>query len=214
MGKVIEPHHDLESIYRLCIGQLVRGIQKKNHPFREVALATTANNPNARMVILRKVEQDPFRIFIYTDFRSEKVREITQNPRATFLFWHPSAKFQLKLKTNISIHHRDELAKSLYQQQPLRSQESYNTANAPGTEINTTKNPQAELRKDFIPDDFAVLACDVTEMEALQLSREGHIRARFKIPEGEAQCVSSLMGFPLFSDIRDCASGAISRGRS
>ncbi|MEM9052005.1 MAG: pyridoxamine 5'-phosphate oxidase family protein [Bacteroidota bacterium] len=189
MGKVIEPHHDLESIYRLCISQLVRGIQKKNHPFREVALVTAGNEPNARMVILRKVEQDPFRILIYTDFRSEKVQEIAQNPGVAFLLWHPSSKFQLKLKTTASIHHKDELAKSLYVQQPLRSQESYNTANAPGTKINSLKNPRIELRKEFVSTDFVVLSCAVNEMEALQLSRDGHIRARFNIQENKSSFI-------------------------
>ncbi|MCH2216050.1 MAG: pyridoxamine 5'-phosphate oxidase family protein [Flavobacteriales bacterium] len=186
MGRVIEPYHDLKTIYRLCIGQLVRGMQKRNHPFREVAMATAGVLPNARMVILRKVEQDPFRVFIYTDYRSDKIEELTHNLKATFLFWHPSAKFQLKLMTEVTIHHKDEMALILYSQQGKHSKASYNTLKAPGAEINFQKNPGFELRKDFVPDDFAVLACEVIEMEALQLSREGHIRTRFMIKENKS----------------------------
>lgn len=185
MGKVIEAHHDLETIRRLCIGQLARGVQKKNHPFREVAMATADGAPNIRMVILRKIESDPMTIFVYTDNRSDKIAELGNSPYASFLFWHPSSKFQLKLKTQVTIHRQDKMAKECWESIGGKGRESYNTEKAPGTELDAEKNPEIPLRAKYSDSDFCVLECKVFEMEALQLLREGHIRARFDIEKGE-----------------------------
>jgi hypothetical protein len=185
MGKVIEAHHDLETIRRLCIGQLARGVQKKNHPFREVAMATSDETPNIRMVILRKIESDPFSIFVYTDNRSDKIAELGDNPFASFLFWHPSAKFQLKLKTKVTIHRNDKLAKECWGSIGVKGKESYNTEKPPGAELEADKNPEMPMRAKYSDSDFCVLECKALEMEALQLRREGHIRARFSLLRGE-----------------------------
>ncbi|MCZ4408395.1 pyridoxamine 5'-phosphate oxidase family protein [Cryomorphaceae bacterium 1068] len=189
MGKVIEAHHDLETVRRLCIGQLARGVQKKNHPFREVAMATVDGVPNIRMVILRKLKQDPLSILVYTDNRSGKIAELKANPHASFLFWHPTSKFQLKLKTKVVIHQNDKMAAQHYHSIGERGRESYNTVKAPGSAINAEKNPYSELKEKFDDSEFCVLECNVMEMEALQLSREGHIRAHFNIKDNESNFI-------------------------
>jgi hypothetical protein len=185
MGKVIEGHHDLEAIRRLCIGQLARGIQQKNHPFREVAMSTAADIPNIRMVVLRKLEQTPLSILVYTDSRSDKIAELKANPHATFLFWHPTSKFQLKLKTKVVTHHKDKIAIEHYKAIGERGRESYNTEQAPGSAIDAEKAPETLLKEKFDDREFCVLECIVFEMEALQLRREGHIRALFSLESGE-----------------------------
>ena len=185
MGKVIEAHHDLATIRRLCIGQLSRGVQKKNHPVREVAMATADGAPNIRMVILRKIESDPLSIFVYTDNRSDKIGELGASPYASFLFWHPSSKFQLKLKTQVTIHRNDKVAKESWESTGGKGRESYNTEIAPGAELEAEKNPEMPLRTKYSDSDFCVLECKAFEMEALQLRREGHIRVRFSLKKGE-----------------------------
>lgn len=190
MEKVIETHHDLETIYRLGIGQLSRGVLEKNHPFREVAMATTADGwPNIRTVILRKVGQDPFSVFVYTDSRSDKAAELEANPNASFLFWHPAAKFQLKLKTKVAMHRKDEIADEHYRMIGVGGRRAYNTADAPGTVIEAAKNPVVELKAKLDDYNFCVLECRVVEMEALQLSHGGHIRCRFEIVKNNASFI-------------------------
>ena len=189
MGKVIESHHDLDTVKRLCIGQLSRGVKKKNHPFREVAMATAAGAPNIRMVILRKLIQKPLSILIYTDSRSDKMTELGHSPFASFLFWHPSSKFQLKLRTRVSIHRQDKLAQDSWDGIGGRGKESYNTEVAPGTALEAEKDSAMPLRKNYLSDDFCVLECTAFEMEALQLRREGHIRARFSLEKGEQRFI-------------------------
>jgi hypothetical protein len=189
MGKVIEENHDLEAVYAMCIGQLTRGLHRRNHPFRQVAMATAEGAPNIRMVILRELIQDPLSIIVYTDNRSDKMSELRTNPHAGFLFWHPSSKFQLKLKTRVTIHHKDELAMKHYKEIGGKGRDSYNTSLDPGTKIDADKNPQMPLRDEYHGDDFCLLVCKVFEMEALQLRREGHIRARFKPETGDASFI-------------------------
>jgi len=185
MGKVIESHHDLDTIKRLCIGQLSRGVEKKSHPFRQVAMATADGAPNIRTVILRKVESDPVSIFIYTDSRSDKISELGSSPYASFLFWHPSSKFQLKLKTRVTIHRNDKLAEECWDSIGGKGKESYNTEMAPGSILPAEKDPEMPLRENYTDSNFCVLECRAFEMEGLQLRREGHIRALFSLDEEE-----------------------------
>ena len=189
MGKVIEEHHDLEAVWNMCLGQLSRGIHQRNHPFRNVAMATVGNEPNARKVVFRDFKQDPLSILVYTDYRSEKVQELQSNPMASFLFWHPTAKFQLKLKTEVTIHHKNDLAIQHYQTIGERGKESYNTDPAPGTKMIAEKNPEMPLRAEYHDADFCVLECKAKEMEALQLRKEGHIRARFNLESGDSSFI-------------------------
>jgi len=175
MGKIIEPHHDLETIRKLAIDHLHRGVSRKNHPFRSFVFATS--EPNARMVILRKVITDPLTVLVYTDARSDKMKELRSNSKAALLFWHPSSRFQLKLRTRVSIHVRNEMANQHWKQIGQKGKESYNTAAPPGTTLE--KSGKVEFKEPFDGEDFTVLVCTVEEMEILQLRREGHIRAKF-----------------------------------
>lgn len=185
MRKVIESHHDLDTIKRICIGQLSRGVEKKSHPFRQVAMATADGAPNIRMVILRKVESDPVSILVYTDNRSDKLSELGASPYASFLFWHPSSKFQLKLRTRVTIHRNDKVAQESWESIGGNGKASYNTELAPGSDLSAEKDPEMPLREKYSDSDFCVLECTAFEMEALQLRREGHIRARFSLEKGE-----------------------------
>jgi hypothetical protein len=189
MGKVIESHHDLDTIERICIGELSKGVNKKSHPFREVTMATAAGSPNVRTVILRELRQEPLSVLVYTDNRSEKISELGQSPYASFLFWHKASKFQLKLRTLVKIHRNDQLANVAWDSLSSKGKESYNTSLPPSERLKAEKNPSMPLRENYVADDFCMLECRVFEMEALQLRREGHIRARYSIDKGESSFI-------------------------
>lgn len=189
MGKVIEPHHDLDTIRKLAIDHLSRGVEKKNHPFRSFVFSTAA--PNTRMVILRKVDHDPFTAWVYTDARSTKIQELKDSPEAALLFWHPSSKLQVKLIVTVKIHEKDELKKDHWSQVGSRGKDSYNTAKAPGSSVSDPD--KVEYKDPFDGNDFAVLECRVEKMEVLQLRREGHIRAAFDFDEGKVKGSSFIV---------------------
>jgi hypothetical protein len=180
MGKILEHHHDLYTVERYCIDQLQKGVFQKNHPFREMVLTTAwQHEPDARLVICRKVERAPFNLEAYSDQRTAKVKAIRDNPRATLLFWHPKGKFQLKIKAAVSMHCCDEVALAAWKGVTAEGRASYNSVVAPGTGYPGVAWQKAALNDELKSEEFVVVRCKVQYMEALQLSRAGHIRAGF-----------------------------------
>ena len=189
MGKIIEPHHDLDTICNLAVDHLHRGVNKKTHPFRSFVFSTAA--PNTRMVILRKVDHEPFAVWVYTDARSTKIQEVKENSEAALLFWHPSSKLQVKLITSVKIHENDDLKEEHWTEVGARGKDSYNTAEAPGSSVS---NPEkVDYKEPYDGDDFSVLECRVEKMEVLQLRREGHIRASFQFGKGKIEKSSFIV---------------------
>lgn len=63
-----------------------------------MALATAdgSGQPNARIVLLKGMSHDGFVFF--TNYQSKKGRELTQNPRATLLFFWPQLDRQIRIE--------------------------------------------------------------------------------------------------------------------
>ena len=73
---IIYLHHKLEQIPDLIFNELRKGALKKKHPFKNVVLTTVSNViPKARWVVFRKLTSEG-KIYIYTDGRSDKVKEL------------------------------------------------------------------------------------------------------------------------------------------
>lgn len=185
MGKIIEHHHSLDRIAHFTIDQLQRGARSPKHPFKNVVFSTCdINGPDARMVVSRRVHLSPFAVEIFTDLRSEKIAQLKEIPAATLLFWHPTARLQVKLKTSVAIHHQDAEAKEAWGRVGEHGRESYNTLAAPGSELNMESWSESPLRETLNAEFFTLLRCEVELMEVLQLSRTGHIRAQFEYSKG------------------------------
>ncbi len=185
MGKIIEHHHSLERIAHFAIDQLQRGTRSPKHPFKNTVFSTfEVPGPDSRMVVSRKVHLDPFVVEIFTDMRSEKIGQLRKVAFATLLFWHPTARLQVKLMTTVAIHHKDAEAKEAWGRVGEHGRASYNTMDAPGSVWSTREWSESNLRKSLDDEFFALVRCQVDLMEVLQLSRAGHIRAQFNYDNG------------------------------
>lgn len=66
-----------------------------------MSLATADKNgfPNVRMVLLKGVEDDA--IHFYTNYESEKGKELDVNPYASVAFWWPELERQIRISGNV-----------------------------------------------------------------------------------------------------------------
>ena len=67
-----------EEVIRL----LRQAVSKDGNAFRTAAVATTSPDgmPQARIMILRSFDADAMTLTVFTDARSQKIREMTANP--------------------------------------------------------------------------------------------------------------------------------------
>jgi pyridoxamine 5'-phosphate oxidase len=158
-------------------------------PFHTGVLATIGQEgPNLRTVVLRKVMEVHKTIIFHTDLRSDKIRDIQQNPRVSWLFYDASLRVQIRLAGLAKIHISDELCEIQWQNSRLSSRKCYLTQFAPGS---ISDFPQTGLPEGFDEREptesecelgkpnFAVISTHIDWIDWLLLHHKGHKRAQF-----------------------------------
>jgi hypothetical protein len=164
--------------------ELCRASLDRHHEWRTPVMATSTKDStvNARTVVLRHVSRDEELIEIYTDSRSSKFTELSQNSSAQFVFWSTRLNWQLRVRTECKLLSSGSYVDSLWQnvkQSP--SSGDYFTPTAPGTAIDSVNGRVDPKEKNKEQKNyFAVISCKVTEIDWLELSRVGHRRAMLK----------------------------------
>ena len=173
--------------------QLLRASVDKHHEWRSLVLVTNglvknrlATNslvvngqddwPDARTVILRKVDVATKELVFYTDSRSPKVMQLYANPNAMLVCWSRRLNWQLRIKATIIVKTDGDLVKSTWdkvKQSPSAS--DYLSLQAPGKMLNNLDNlpDQSHQTKAH----FALLIAQVINIDWLALDRSGHRRA-------------------------------------
>lgn len=153
---------------------LVRASVDKKHPWRVVGFGTAGpRGPQVRSVILRGVDTAEHSLVFYTDRRSQKMADITHDPRVALLFWNPRSNTQLRVCGIAAPQASELIVNSLWERIPDYAKKDYATLSAPGAmlvedvlayDLDTSRN------------NFVVLNVKVQRIELLELKREGHVR--------------------------------------
>lgn len=158
--------------------ELGRATQDRHHAWRTPVLATSSENGlvNARTVVLREVDVVRNNLVIYTDERSSKVSEIMKQQAGLFVFWSGRLNWQLRARVNFTAITSGLEVEQLWQRiSQSAAANDYLGQDAPGTVRCETVNPtKTTSQKNY----FTVLNAAVTEMDWLELRRDGHRRAR------------------------------------
>lgn len=172
---LINPNDDLEEIWKLVTYEIKRGAIDRKHPFRFVVLTTGGHS---RYVVLRTVDSDMGLLF-YTDMRSSKINQLTSNPQAQVLLYHPQKRAQVIVSGSVEVHHKDEMAQEHWKNVQGEAQKSYTSVKAPGLEV---EHPLEAYEWDdkFGPKYFGVLRLQAISIEILQLNTPRHLRAKFE----------------------------------
>lgn len=149
------------------------GLADPRAPARFVTLATVGQTgAEARIVVLRGVDEDAATVTFHSDGRAGKVGELSTNPNATALIWDPEARLQIRLRLAMDARTGtpDEWAALSDSNRQL-----YGGAPAPGAPLDT---PEAHA---IAPDasQFFVLTGPITQIETLLLGEALHQRALF-----------------------------------
>ncbi len=156
---------------------LALGVRDRSAPGRHPVLATVGrSHAEARVVVLRGADRAKQSVVVHTDARSEKVRDLVANSRATLLIWDADQSFQVRLRVTVDITVGDEAAWSTI---PAAARQVYGGAPYPGEALETPDSFVAS------PDvqRFAQLFCRIDEIETLHLGTR-HRRARFRDATG------------------------------
>jgi len=182
---LIESKDSLEEIKTKILHALNRAGNDPKSGFRYIILSTVSGGfPNSRFVVLRKFVTKNQDLMIYTDIRSNKISEIKLNPFVSVLAYDKQKKCQIKLKGEIDIHHKDQLAHQHWEVLTA-GHDSYNTEVKPGAKVDSLEEAH-KMKSELDDENFVVLVLKVSQAEILQLNGQGHIRALFDFEKDEA----------------------------
>jgi pyridoxamine 5'-phosphate oxidase len=175
----------LESSWRL----LHDGVRNFRNPFHHPTLTTIdGNKPQARIVILREFSEGDRTLICHCDVRGPKVLQIRDNPRVSWLFYHPKKWLQLRLSGTASVHTDDNTAQSQWEKVRLHQRINYCAEIPPGSATDKPTSGIPDFLRDKAPKllahsearkNFAAIVCHFDEMDWLLLKLTGHIRAKF-----------------------------------
>lgn len=175
-----------EDIRKRVWMELARAALDRHHEWRTPVLATLGLDgaPNARTVVLRHTDATLRTLDFYTDSRSPKIAELAAQPQATLLFWSTRLNWQLRARVNIKALTSGQEVEAVWAKlKQSRAAGDYLTVAAPGDKLS------AADAKPFCEDaaaaaatnsqhHLAILKAQVDEIDWLELSRNGHRRAK------------------------------------
>ncbi len=181
---------------------LQAAVHDRSCGWRLPALATCSNREvRQRTVVLRKVDDQPRRIFVHTNIRSPKLKSINNNPNVSWLVYDAVRQVQLQLTGLATVHTDDDIAEQIWQDETELSLRGYLAPYVPGT---VQSAPESNLPDDVgqrIPQreelskaraNFAVISSAVDTADWLLLRPDGNLRARFTYEAGAVSTVDWL----------------------
>lgn len=195
MIKQREKWDTLEGILEGSWSMLRRGADRFNDPFHWPVLGTLGKDCcSQRSVILRQLIL-PERILVCnTDARARKVIEIKNNPKVSWLFYHPKKKIQLRISGRAELHTDDAFADKQWTATPVPSRLNYCAESAPGTSVDKPTAGLPDFLMNKLPTlmntekgrkHFLTISSTIDSIDWLSLSILGNRRARFEWRENE-----------------------------
>jgi hypothetical protein len=158
--------------------QLASALKNKKHPFRYFTMTTIGEDgsPHSRTVVLRGFNPEKFTLTIYTDSRSNKVKELLNDPRAEFLFYDSNQLLQLVIKVNLF---DSKTSQKNFTELPDPMKKDYSSSLEPGAPIGGPDQVEYNYDKGH----FTALTFEALQFDYLKLKRPNHFRARFLAKE-------------------------------
>lgn len=183
----------LSDLFALAWSELVTATGDLHHPWRLPSLGTVFENaPQQRIVVLREADAERCELTAHTDLRSPKIVQLRQNPRVSWLCYHPISRVQLALHGTAAIHHADDIAVEQWSRCSRINHLTYLGENPPGTLIASPRTSLPEVFRNRLPtakeantgqQNFAVIISKIKEVDLLFIRESGHVRANFERSE-------------------------------
>jgi pyridoxamine 5'-phosphate oxidase len=169
------PHITETELVRRVWTELQRATVDRHHEWRTPVLATVDPQgvPQARTVVLRSADAGSGQLVFFTDSRSPKVAELQANPAAALVFWSRRLQWQLRVGVRAVVQTEGPQVDAAWARvSQSAAAGDYLSSQAPGSALQPATATVSEQHH------LAVIAAQVEELDWLELSREGHRRAR------------------------------------
>ena len=184
-------YNDLDKVYIKIWELLELGLKNRDAPFHiPVFICGNKNQFDGRIVVLRGVDEKQKKIWFHSDIRSNKIKILKSNPKATFLFYDKSEKVQLRISGFAKINYQNTPTQTSWKKTVHMSRQCYMGDKAPGTnfasptsglseDVDNLKYSKTESEIGY--ENFCVIETFIKSIEWLYLAAKGHRRAYFSL---------------------------------
>ncbi|AWP35387.1 pyridoxamine 5'-phosphate oxidase family protein [Pantoea sp. PNT01] len=181
---------DLKTFEATAWAELVAGAADPQSGFRYLTLCTvdSAQQPQARIVVLRQCDDSHRMLTFHTDVRSPKWQEMAANPQVSVLGYCHQRRLQLRMVGRVECYAAgSDVARSAWRELPQHTQQTY-TGGPPG-EVRVAADERREATAvESGASRFGVVIVRVSVLDAYQLQRNDNQRALFHYsPHGSLQ---------------------------
>ena len=186
MKKINKGH--LKDIFEREITYLINGIADASSPFHYFCLSTLSNeNVSSRTVVLRRIDRDPLALYFNADFRSPKIKQLSNNNYCSILFYDNTRKIQIRANCEAFLNNKNKFAKETWNTTPLQSRKCYMGEYSPSDIISDwspnipiefLKKDPTRTKSETAFKNFSVVKLKVINLDILELHHDGHIRFR------------------------------------
>lgn len=189
MGSIWEKPVSHGEILKKIWKHLDLGVIDRQHPFHTPVFATSVGGEaNLRIVVLRRFwRKNPRALAFHSHSGASKIGEIEENPKISWLFYHPQERFQIKVKGTAKICRDDELADEQWEASESFSRRCYiGEAPSQPSEKPTTglpdelnKRPPTKEESETGRANFAVIFTTIDSIDCMELNVSGNRRSLF-----------------------------------
>ena len=184
-------YNNLDKVY-LKIWELLKlGLQNRDLPFHiPVFVCGNKNSSDGRIVVLRGVDEKEKKIWFHSDIRSNKLKILKSNSKATLLFYDKIEKIQLRIGVKTKINYLNDKTKKAWSKTAHMSRQCYLGQKAPGSFFNNATSGLTEdidnlkytiMESEVGYKNFCVIENFINTIEWLYLAAKGHRRALFTL---------------------------------
>ena len=193
---IVDNRYETENEIQAKIWSMLEdAVLNRKSDFRTpIFISSNNDEPDGRVVVLRGADKNQYSLSFHSDYRSNKVNLLMQNPKGALVFYDKKEKIQLRIKVECSINFKNNISKKAWEKTQQISRKCYLASLAPGTKL---EEPGSSIDKKFEAfeysfeesemgeDNFCVVTCKIITIEWLYLSVKGHRRAKIYFDKQE-----------------------------
>lgn len=168
---------DLSIAEHLFWQKLEQGAHSRHSDYHSMCICypQPGQAPGSATVILRDIDHDKRSLYFHTDYRSNKIQHMQDEP-VSGVFYSKQDKLQLRFIGRSRIHHANELTQQRWDQMQPISYECYRQTGTPGTTIADEDHAPVSLERAY--HNFCVAEIALESIDILNLTAAGHQRVR------------------------------------
>ena len=184
-------YNNLDKVNEKIWEMLNSGLKNRDAPFHiPVFICGNKDKFDGRIIVLRGVDEKEKKLWFHSDIRSNKVKDLKINPKATLLFYDKNEKIQLRIAGICKINYQNSFTESSWKKTVHMSRQCYLGDKPPGLDFPT---PTSGLTQDVDNlryskeesevgyKNFCVIETYIKSIEWLYLAAKGHRRAYFTL---------------------------------